>query len=271
MYQVQVLADSVAPDGHRLTTFVVTFPRFILAEFNTHRMLSRNAASSRAMPISKVIQQVIDDPFVPEHWGTFKQGMVAGPPLTGDMAVHAAAAWKRAYISALAEATELESLRAHKSLVNRLLEPFMWATVVVSATEWDNFFHLRTAEDAQPEFRRIALQMLDAYSASTPNPIAPWEWHLPFIDVADRNAFSTLTLASISAARCARVSYLTHEGNRDTNKDIVLADRLQQDGHMSPFEHPAMCMTSPEPSNFRGWTQYRKMIPHESDPKGSRT
>ena len=270
MYDVQVLADSVSPDGHRITTLVVTFPRFILAEFNTHRMLSRNAASSRAIPISVMINQVKQDPFIPEDWGTFRQGMVAGPALTGEMVVGAVLAWKYALQYALIAAEALSDLKVHKSLVNRLLEPFMWTTVVVTATDWRNFFHLRTRPEAQPEFRIIALRMQDALETSTPEPKGPGEWHLPFIREEDR-LLGIKNLVRISAARCARVSYLTHAGKREPFKDLDLASRLLKDGHMSPFEHPAFCQTTPRRlGNFTGWTQYRKLIQHEDDPKGVR-
>jgi len=271
MYEVKIIADSVGPHNIRITTMTARFPRFILAEFNTHRMLSRNAASSRAIPIEKVIAQVEEEPFIPEDWGTFKKGMVAGPALTGELVGNALFAWKNAMRTSIGEAKVLSRLGVHKSLVNRLLEPFMWTTVVVTATTWDNFFHLRATPQAQPEFRIIALRMQDALAQSEPERLEPLQWHLPYVNQEERDRLGTFTAAQVAAARCARVSYLTHEGKRDTSKDIELADRLLRDGHMSPFEHAAECLPVPARwGNFVGWRQYRKMIPHEHDPLGER-
>jgi hypothetical protein len=268
-YNVKTLADSIGPHNIRISTLEVTFPRFILAEFNTHRMLSRNAASSRAIPIERVIEQVECDPFIPEDWGTFKRGMVAGPALSGEMVGSAVLTWKEALRASLSAARDLQELRVHKSLVNRLLEPFMWTTVVVTATNWSNFFHLRTARDAQPEFRIIALRMQDALAQSEPERLEANQWHLPYIDETERAALSQFTAATVSGARCARISYLTHDGEHSTGKDLTLADRLISDGHMSPFEHAAQCLIVPARwGNFQGWKQYRKFIPNEQDPKG---
>ena len=275
-YQAKVLCDSASPAGHRLTTFVVTFPRFILAEFNTHRMLSRNAASSRAIPVTKRINAVREDPFIPEEFGRNQAGMQAGDPLDGDNLVMARAAWLDASSVAIEYASRLSKLGAHKQLANRLLEPFSWVTVVVSATDWNNFFNLRCHPDAQPEFQKIARQMREALSASTPVLKAPGEWHLPFIESRDvdevREAYNgTLSaLPHISSARCARVSYLTHDGKRSLAEDVSLHDRLLSAGHMSPFEHPARCMLNAKrEGNFTGWLQYRKTIMYEQDRLGA--
>jgi len=168
-------------------------------------------------------------------------------------------------------ASELFSLGVHKQLANRLLEPFLWTTVVVTATNWENFFNLRTRDDVQPEFRTVALLMQDALANSEPKRLGPEQWHLPYISIEERSQLGTFTAAIVAAARCARVSYLTHEGKRDTAKDVELADRLLRSGHMSPFEHPAQSLYVPARwGNFIGWKQYRKLIPYEHDPLGER-
>jgi hypothetical protein len=173
-------------------------------------------------------------------------------------------------------------LNVHKQVANRLLEPFMWHTVIVTATEWDNFWHLRAHPDAQPEIQRTAMLMKEAYDASTPAELGAGEWHLPLIDEVDRDALEGKPggeedLIKISAGRCARVSYLTHAGKRDHGADIGLHDSLVESGHMSPLEHPARPLEAEELEagefcgNFRGWRQYRKDFAHEADPLGGGT
>ncbi|HXV05307.1 MAG TPA: FAD-dependent thymidylate synthase [Solirubrobacterales bacterium] len=303
-FAAKVLADSRSPSGYRLTTLEVTFPRFILPEFNTHRVFSRNSASSRAIPIAKQLRRVLEDPYVPIEFGSNQPGMQAGPPLAGEARRTAEEEWLRARDDAvrhvlglamgpgevpsggdlLATVERIEEavrshtrpeswLNVHKQIANRLLEPFMWHTVIVSATEWDNFWNLRCHPDAQPEIRRVATEMRAAVEASVPAEVGPGEWHLPLIRTADREEVSSeLDLVKVSAGRCARVSYLTHSGERDLAADIALHDRLLESGHMSPMEHPAQPLGPSElkesewSGNFRGWRPYRKLIPGEDNP-----
>lgn len=303
-FEAKVLADSVSSAGDRLTTLEATFPRFVLAEFNTHRVFSRNSASSRAIPVAKQLRRVLDDPYVPIEFGSNKPGMQAGPPLTGASRDTAEAVWLQARDDAVrhvlglitspenvAEYDDLhdcleaaqgllkeppaEWLNVHKQVANRLLEPFMWHTVIVSSTTWDNFFNLRCHPDAQPEIKLIATKMRDAVERSVPTRLEPDEWHLPLVGEAEREeASSPEELAKISIGRCARVSYLTHAGTRDLAADVTLYDRLAESGHMSPMEHVARPMTAAErersewSGNFRGWIAHRKLIPGESNPLG---
>jgi thymidylate synthase ThyX len=297
-FAASILADSVSPRGHRLTTLEVTFPRIVLAEFNTHRVFSRNSASSRAIPVVKQIARILEDPYVPGEFGANQPGMQAAAPLTG--AKHAAAReeWLRARDHAAAHVLRLvahpgvcgpdagvEELRAavaglagqpvgadwlnvHKQLANRLLEPFMWHTLIVSATEWSNFFHLRAHPDAQPEIREVAELMRAVVAGSAPRELGEDEWHLPLMFETDTD-LSEEERVKVSVGRCARVSYLTHDGRRDPAADLTLHDRLLESGHLSPFEHVAR----PEPrgewcGNFHGWRQYRKDLPAEADPLG---
>jgi thymidylate synthase ThyX len=303
-FDAKILADSSSPAGHRLTTIETTFPRFILAEFNTHRVFSRNSASSRAIPITKQMRRVLEDPYIPIEFGSNQPGMQAGPPLEGDARLAAEDEWLCArdaavrhvlgLVSSPAEVAEASSLlehlgrieeaagarnhpddwlNVHKQIANRLLEPFMWHTVIVTATEWDNFWNLRCHADAQPEIRRVAEEMRDAVEGSVPEDLAWSEWHLPLVRETDRREVSSEEdLVKISAGRCARVSYLTHTGERDLEADIKLHDRLFASGHMSPMEHPARPLSRFElknnewSGNFRGWHSHRKQLPGEGNP-----
>jgi thymidylate synthase ThyX len=306
-FDAKVLADSVSPAGHRLTTLEATFPRFVLAEFNTHRVFSRNSASSRAIPVAKQLRRVLDDPYVPIEFGSNKPGMQAGPALSGPARDAAEAEWLRARDDAVRHVLALitspgnaagfgdlheclaaaegslkeppaQWLNVHKQVANRLLEPFMWHTVIVSSTCWENFFNLRCHPDAQPEIRLIATKMREARERSVPTRLEAEEWHLPLIGQAEREeAPSAEELQKISVGRCARVSYLTHAGARDLSADVTLYDRLRESGHMSPMEHVARPMTAEElqggewSGNFRGWIAHRKLIPGESNPLGETT
>ncbi|MDQ1005855.1 thymidylate synthase ThyX [Streptomyces sp. V4I23] len=311
-YRVQILRDSLSPSGNRLTTMEVTFPRFLLAQVNTHRVFSRNSASSRAIPTAKLLRQVLTSPYVPEEFGTNKPGMQAGPALGGEGQACARDEWLRARDRMVVQALRLvigpahvdhyvavdapdsetllkfvelteEQMRSgsmpddflgvHKQLANRLLEPFLWHTAIITATEWSNFFALRCHPDAQPEFQRIAKMMKAGYEQSVPSRCDWDQWHAPLVteDEIHGDPYVQANLRKVSVARCARVSYLTHYGVRDPEADVRLHDRLAADGHLSPFEHVARPMTARESSarprsgNFRGWHQYRKDIPHEGD------
>ena len=267
MYDAKIVADSRSPSGARLTTFEVTLPRIVLAEFNTHRALSRNSASSRAIPVAKSIQQVIDDPFIPETFARNQPGMQGDSALEDSES--ARAVWVKACDDAVCHAQELERLGLHKALANRILEPFKWQTIIVSATEWDNFFALRTDANAQAEIRKPAQMMLNLYENHEPMEIKSEWWHLPLLSVyeyADAIDGNWNFWKKVSVARCARVSYLTHDGKRSFHKDVELHDSLLENGHLSPFEHVATpTRVSMPPSNFVGWRQYRKEIAYEDN------
>jgi thymidylate synthase ThyX len=269
-FSARVLLDSVSPAGVRLTTMEVRYPRFIHSELMTHRVFSRNAASSRAIPIRKMIDAVRSEPAMPLWWGRNQSGMQAHAELDPAARVLAEDEWRRALEDALAHAERLASseIGLHKQLVNRLLEPFAWITVLITATEWANFFTQRTHEDAQPELRQIARLMLGAYRASTPRPLALGDWHTPLILPDEEVSLSLELRQKISVARSARVSYLSHSGTRDHEKDLELYDRLVSggaNGHWSPFEHVATPLSEPTrwSANFRGWEQFRKRFPQE--------
>ena len=261
----RVVADSVSLDGVRVTTVEATMHRFMLAELNTHRVFSRNSASSRAIPVARQIERVLDDPAMPVEFGGKQAGMQAGPPLEGDALDVARAAWLDARDAAVEAARQLAALGVHKQVVNRLLEPFMWHTVIVTSTDWDGFWLQRCSPLAQPEIRIVADAMRDAVGSSTPVPVEPGSWHLPFITEVDRSEVPDVgVLQKISSARCGRVSYLNHAGRRDLDDDLRLYARFvdAQPAHASPLEHVAT-PAGPRQStagNLRGWIQLRHLV-----------
>lgn len=247
MYNAEILRDSVNPEGDRLTTMRVTMPRFILAEFNTHRRFSRNAASSRAIPVARRIQQVKDHGFIPEIFGKEQRGMQATSALDESNAHIAYSTWRRAMNDAVENAQILADLGVHKQLANRLLEPFVWVTVIVSSTEWDNFFTQRISPLAQPEMRRTAALMKAALDASTPTQLQWYDWHVPMAESKE-----------VAVGRIARVSYETDP--KTDEEEIALGKRLRNDRHWSPFEHIAMAQSGYHINarNYqKGWTQWR--------------
>lgn len=261
----KVILDSISPFGIRLTTIEVTFHRFVLAEFNTHRVFSRNSASSRAIPFRKQMERVLTDPAVPVSFPREQKGMQGGDELVGDDLFDAQEEWLAARSSAVQHAMRLHDMGVHKSVVNRILEPFMWHTVIVTATDWHGFWNQRCSPLAQPEIRVAAEEMLHAYEESEPTPVGFDEWHTPYIQPGEE--FDLSTRKKVSVARCARVSYLTHDGVRDASKDLELFDRLVQADpmHASPLEHVARPTQEGEYplGNFTGWSQYRHAVEYQ--------
>lgn len=265
-YRVEILADSISPVGARLTTFQLMYPRMVHAEFMTHRALSRNASSSRAIPFARMLEWVEREPALPIYWGSNKPGMQAGAELAPDEIAAAEQCWLDARNGAAVRARELHALGLHKQVVNRILEPWGHINVVGSATVggWMNYFALRCHRDAMPEMRRLAVRMADAYRRSVPSRVEVGGWHLPYVRAEERASLPGDLLAKVSVARCARVSYLTHEGRPTTvEEDVALHDRLLASGHWSPFEHQARAAFDPRErsGNFRGWLQYRQSLP----------
>jgi thymidylate synthase ThyX len=265
-----VIADSIY-NGHRLTTMEIQCHRFVLAEFNTHRDFSRNSASSRAIPFAKQLDRMEELGIAfPLEWRKEQKGMQGGDIIESEALVEQIEnAWVWAGHQAVHAAKALHSAGVHKSIINRLLEPFMWHKIIVSATEWDNFFAQRCSPLAQPEIRVLAERMRDAYNASTPRAVNHDEWHTPYIDDLDIAKANDAELIRISAARCARVSYLTHDGVRDHAVDLDLYNKLvsADPPHWSPLEHVAVPSYPDEgrTSNFRGWTQLRHIVMDEQE------
>lgn len=310
MYRANVIADSLSPEGVRLTTLEVEYPHAVHKDMMTHRMLSRNFQSFRAFPPEQVIEKIQKDPFIPVFTKRMK-GMANGEPLGGEEKVVANRVWWNHINSACDRAWQLIDRDAGKDQVNFLLQDLTWITGIVSATDWDNFFALRLAINpetgkpfARPEVYKTALLMKQAIDASTPKPLDYGEWHTPLIREEDWQDTLVLSvkrrawdyIKQVSTGRCARTSYLTHHGIRDTSADIGLHDSLKGDGHMSPFEHIARPFSPDEwettweikaeisktlqlprhirdemirqadyRGNFRRWHQYRKDIPNEDN------
>ena len=261
-YNVEIVLDSISEAGCRITTMKLLFPRYILAQFNTHRVFSRNASSSRAIPIGKMIEKIKANPAIPLTWGSNKAGMQAGEELSDDKIIRAYNEWVKALDLAIGQAEVLYDIGLHKQHVNRILEPFMLIEVLVTATEWDNFFELRCHKDAQPEIQHLANLMRDTLNKSKP---AIRHAHLPFITIEEWKEFMIDAidmdyLMKLSTARCARVSYTLRDGSIDREKDIALHDRLvvAEPLHASPAEHQAVAMKDDSFNrNFRGWSMYR--------------
>lgn len=266
--------------GAEIATLELKYPRFIHAEFMTHRMFSRNASSSRAIPVDKLLKQIAEYPAMPIHWGKNQPGMQAREELPDGIIE-----WSCAASAASEYARSFNDAGYHKQVVNRLTEPFQFIKVVVTATEWDNFFKLRLHEDAQPEIYELARCMFEALNQSDPQYLEEDEWHLPYIYTGERIQASIDDLKKASTARCARVSYQNHDNTKTMiEKDVGLHDMLLNAGHMSPFEHQAKPMSF-EPikmveggvvfddgvthfdrngiawsGNFRGFIQYRQLL-----------
>jgi len=252
-------------------------------EIMTHRLFSRNAASSRAIPIQKTLAAVSDTPFVPFHWGANQAGMQADSLLSDDKAEQCQQVWLHAMEDAVGAVEELHQLGLHKQIANRLLEPFMYITVVLSTTSFKHFELLRNHPAAEPHFQYLAQLMVKARQDSVPELLQHGQWHLPLIYDEDRAALSLDDLKKVSVARCAAVSYVRHNERKEYDKDIALHDRLTSSGHWSPTEHVATPFCDSEwigPSldlavvrfmpvqsgNFLGWKQYRKEFDGEFVP-----
>ena len=298
---VSVIADSNSTHVPRITTFQLRYWRPIHSELMTHRKFSRSAGSSRARPSKAIIEQVMNDPWGPLHWGKNQPGMQANTELDHSNKSTAVDIWRYSAQQAAKEAQRLLDLGAHKQIVNRILEPYTYIDVVVTATEYNNWFALRDHADAQPEIADLAQRMKAAMDASTPKFLKPGEWHLPYItenDWAEAYLFlkkNRVTrdepsqgelislLRNISAARCARVSYKAFDGTvASIESDLDLCDKLMKAElvHASPFEHQArpdylisnsgsLKQKWAEPhlhGNFTGWCQHRKLISNEYIP-----
>jgi thymidylate synthase ThyX len=296
-YSAKILCDSVSSAyNFRLTTFEVCMPRIVLAEWNTHRWFSRNSASSRAIPVKKMIERVMTEPYIPSTWGQNQKGMQAGEEVPLELRAASEKEWLLARDDAVRHAERLLEHGIHKQITNRLLEPFMWHVCIVSATEWSNFENLRDNPAAHPDIQKPARMIRELRAASEPTRVAPHEWHLPFWGDKTAEPLPMYDAVRAVIGRCARVSYLTHDGRADLQEDIGLFERLIEPGHMSPLEHAARVMDYDElqmfaqkeyrynraensiggywePTgrtrhflgNFEGWVQFRKLVPGEED------
>lgn len=262
--EAKIILDSISPSGDRLTTFQLRYPRYILAELNTHRVFSRSTSSSRAMPIKHIISQVWNYPVMPAEWSKNKPGMQAKEELTGFHKFTAELVWLIMSKIACIFAYMFHLIGLHKQYSNRILEPWMWANTVVTSTEWDNFWTLRNHKDAQPDIQFLANLMQIEYNKSVPKFISYDSWHLPYISKEETTSYSIDYQCKMSAARCARVSYNNHDGtNPSIEKDLGLYNKLieSKPEHFSPAEHQAKPAEGGKFfKNFRGWYQFRAVI-----------
>ena len=269
MITAKIIQDSLSPAGVRITTMELEYPRFIHSEFMTHRVFSRNAASSRAIPIAKMMQQVLDNPAMPVHWGANQAGMQAGEEIQNPQ--HAQAAWVVAAKAAVESAKNLQAHGLHKQIVNRVLEPFQMMKTVVTATEWDNFFELRNHKDAQPEIQELARKMKLEMDCSEPMQLRIDEWHVPYVTRGTKlgkvvysvndELISAEQALKVSASCCAQVSYRLLDDSLE--KADFVYDKLvtSRPIHASPFEHQGMATPDTQFSgNLRGFLQYRKTL-----------
>lgn len=300
MIKAEIIADSISPKGHRLTTFILEYPRFIHAEIMTHRVFSKNAASSRAIPIEKMIEQIQQNPAMPVWWGKNQSGMQAKEALDDCAEIEfqyregdteksysslrigtekeiAEGIWLDARDDAIRYVREFQKLGLHKQISNRILEPWFNIRVILTGTDFENFFALRAHPDAQPEFQELAYKMLECYNSSTPKELLSGQWHIPFGDQLDPERVTALAEKTstseheirlmIAMARCARVSYFNFEGKDDYEKDAQTAVKLfgSVPRHLSPTEHVAMCTNlNTQYGNFFGWKRFRKFFDDEN-------
>ena len=268
-YEAKIILDSVGPNGARLTTFELEYPRIVHAELLTHRVFSRNSASSRAIPTEKLLARIENDPVLPVWWGKNQSGMQAREELTGEDLVRAQDRWRSAVLSGVWHARRLGETGLHKQIANRAAELGMFITVVVTATEWDNFFALRDHAAAQPELADVAGKAHRLWRESQPQRLEAGEFHLPYVTGHDaeecfKQQYSLEYVCRISIGRCAAVSYLNQD-KRDPPADHARADKLASAGHMSPFEHVAMAMTTEQwqryaMESFERWMRDRKPL-----------
>lgn len=271
----KVIAHSkCAVSGKEIFTLLLRYPRWIHAELMTHRQFSRNASSSRAIPVKRLLKDMLRDPAYPIYWGSNQKGMQAGEPLTGWRLATVRGAWWMGKWAAAGAAWLADKAGAHKQVVNRLIEPFSHINVVVTSTEWSNWEALRCHGDAEPHIYHLAKAMRTAMYWSNPVTLRAGEWHTPFVDITDINGEPAAVSGKaaeaaikLSVARCARTSYKTHDGEAPSMEaDFKLHDKLVEAEplHASPAEHQA----TPDPygesrsqwGNFSYFRQYRKTL-----------
>ena len=265
-----------AVDGKEIITYELEYHRYIHSELMTHRTFSRNAASSRAIPVSKMIGLVRTSPATPIHWGKNQAGMQASEECNNKLDWYIyedltpLEAWKIVMYKAVETAEAFNEAGYHKQITNRLLEPFQMIKVVVTATELDNFFWLRFHKAAQPEIQELARCMLVAKKRSVAEVLNVGEWHTPYVDhwrddsgglmygvkvdKEDKNYpiqwLNWVDALKVSASCCAQVSY------RKTDDSLEKADKVWQmlttDDriHSSPTEHQATPVDRKSVSNF---------------------
>lgn len=300
----KIIKDSITKSGQRIRTFELEFHRFILPEFATHRMFSKNSASTRAIPVATMIDLVTRTPAKPIHWGLNEPGMQSNVEMDVTRQQAAESLWDAcissviSYVRVMADKT---GINGHKQWVGRWLETATMIKIVCTFTEDKNFYALRYHKDAQPEIRELARVMIAAEEKSTPELLKAGEWHLPYIATkridgkltywsSDDTQIDLDTARKISASCCAQASYRRLDDTIE--KALGIFEKLKLDGdsteprHASPVEHQATPMDASNipfnpntwqngvthvrrdgslwSGNLRGWVQYRQLIPNEA-------
>lgn len=281
--KAKVICDSIS-NNIRITTVECEYPRFILSELNTHRMLSKNSSSSRAIPIRKMHEQILTNPAMPLFYGKNQPGMTASQELDSVTKEKCIQLFNKLKDISLSITQDLIDLDLHKQTANRLLEPFMMMKTVITATEYNNFFQLRIHKDAQPELCILATLIKEAIDNNTPQQLKISEWHLPYVEFKNNKYYSKdqeLTLEQaqqLSVSCCAQVSYRTTDLSLEKSSRIYKLLTESNPPHMSPLEHQA---TPIDPQtlqgvthktrngdlysgNLRGWMQFRKLHKDEA-------
>jgi hypothetical protein len=256
----KIIADSINLDGERITTVELEYPRFIHSEFMTHRDFSRNAASSRAIPILKMIKLIWKNMAKPIHWGQKQSGMQASEQIVGVRKTLGKILWSATGYSVTVVALTMEKLGIHKQVANRILEPWSHIKVLVTSTKFKNWETLRLHPDAQPEIQELARQIKRKMELSTPLLLQWGQWHLPYISNSDENSLEIQKEISTSCA--AQISYRNLDTSIEKSRKIFGMLINSDVFHASPFEHPAQAVQSGGTGNFTGtgWRQFRADI-----------
>jgi hypothetical protein len=272
-HEVEVIAKSRCPGCPDITTVRLRYWRAIHAEVMTHRAFSRNASSSRAVPVEK-LAKASEDMFIP-RFRKNQPGMQPGGYLSDFEQASAEVIWRNAADHCLAAARELADLGVHKQWANRPLEWFGYINVLVTATDWDNFYELRCVLNdeglpiPQDEMYELAIAIREAIKAAPAKVLKPGEWHLPYVTTEEETLYGEVDRKRMSAARCASISYHTVDNKVMTpQKAIDLCDKLLERKHYSPFEHQAMADESiwgywahrSLHANYQGWAQWRHFL-----------
>lgn len=287
--KAEIIAYSKSAQGQSIVTWCLEYPRFIHGEFMTHRLFSRNAASSRAIPVKSMIAQVMAKPAAPVHWGKNQPGMQAQEELEDYEMAHVMYLWEEAAYEAAMSAGAMDAMGAHKQIVNRLLEPFQTMKTVMTATCMDNFFWLRNHEDAQPEIKVLARLMWEALNSEDPVTLQPGDWHVPYFGEGywlKGCGVSLEDALAVSSSCCAQVSYRRLDDTLEKAQMIFQRLVESEPVHASPFEHQAtpmkwgkLCKDTMQQGwedgvthmdrgfnfwsgNFIGWVQHRQLIPN---------
>lgn len=285
---VKIIADSINKFGQRITTFELEYPRFVHSELMTHRLFSRNSASSRAVPTVSVLDSIAKRIAMPVFWGKNQKGMQSYQELDSLQKSASKALWVEAAKQATSLSKIMQETGLHKQVANRITEPFTYMKVIVTATDFDSFFWLRTHHAADPTIRQLAVMMKDVYDNNKPELLHRGEWHLPYVDkrLIRDGALSTEDALKLSVSCCCQVSYRKQDQSPEKAQeiwDMLNIGSATEPEHSSPTEHQALCFEQSSPmtmyphqwsigvthidrnldmwsGNFKGWIQYRQSL-----------